>query len=166
MVYLELPQRTQRRGMKGWVCQMFLEVDSCQPILQKVLCLCGIAAETWLRIPRKRTGEDHTIIINIISIKNWTTFNAHFSKLIFIDGHLLSLLLFIKINSGTNKEKQINNVYIYTDFFTIYWLAISIIASYLKCTTSYNASIVIVYRCLLRVYFYYLWKSDTLLHPL
>ena len=42
----------------------------CQPILQKVLCLCGIAAETWLRIPRKRTGEDHTIIINTIFIKN------------------------------------------------------------------------------------------------
>ena len=38
--------------------------------LAKVLCLCGIAAETWLRIPRKRTGEDHTIIINIIFIKN------------------------------------------------------------------------------------------------
>ena len=42
----------------------------CQPILQKVFCLCGIAAETWLRIPRKRTGEDHTIIINTIFIKN------------------------------------------------------------------------------------------------
>ena len=24
---------------------------------------CGIAAETWLRIPRKRTGEEHTIIM-------------------------------------------------------------------------------------------------------
>ena len=24
---------------------------------------CGIAAETWLRIPRKITGEDHTIIM-------------------------------------------------------------------------------------------------------
>ena len=45
---------------------------------------CGIAAETWLRIPRKRTGEDHTliiitmmmmmiIIIIIIAIDNLTT---------------------------------------------------------------------------------------------
>ena len=24
---------------------------------------CGIAAETWLRIPRKRPGEDHTTIM-------------------------------------------------------------------------------------------------------
>ena len=24
---------------------------------------CGIGAETWLRIPRKRTGEEHTIIM-------------------------------------------------------------------------------------------------------
>ena len=48
---------------------MFLEVDSCQPICQKVSCLCGIAAETWLRIPRKRTGEDHKIITNTIYLK-------------------------------------------------------------------------------------------------
>ena len=45
---------------------MFLEVDSCQPVLQKVLCLCGIAAETWLRNTRERTGEDHKIITNTI----------------------------------------------------------------------------------------------------
>ena len=33
-------------------------------ILLTVLCLsCGIAAETRLRIPRKRPGEDHTIIM-------------------------------------------------------------------------------------------------------
>jgi len=29
---------------------------------------CGIAASTWLRIPRKRTGEDHNMIIIITTI--------------------------------------------------------------------------------------------------
>jgi len=39
----------------------------CPYLAESVMSLsCGISAETWLRIPRKRTGEDHTtIIINL-----------------------------------------------------------------------------------------------------
>ena len=36
----------------------------CPYLAYSVMSLsCGIAAETWLRIPRKRPGEDHTIIM-------------------------------------------------------------------------------------------------------
>ena len=38
----------------------------CPYLAESVMSLsCRISAETWLRIPRKRTGEDHTIIIII-----------------------------------------------------------------------------------------------------
>ena len=36
----------------------------CPYLVKSLMSLSrGIAAETWLRIPRKKTGEDHTLII-------------------------------------------------------------------------------------------------------
>ena len=36
----------------------------CPYLAESVMSLsCGIAAKTWLRIPRKIAGEDHTIIM-------------------------------------------------------------------------------------------------------
>ena len=40
---------------------------------------CGIAAETWLRIPRKITGEDHTIIMVMTSLPLERVFQCLFT---------------------------------------------------------------------------------------
>ena len=91
--------------MKGWVCQMFLEVDSCQPILQKVLSLwycCWDMAENSQK-KNWRGSQNNNKYNNYLKIEQLSMLTS--ANYFEIDDHLLSLLLFIKINSGTNKEK-------------------------------------------------------------
>ena len=65
-----------------------------------------------------------------------------------IDGHLLSSLLFIKINSGTKKENanKINNVYIYRFLY------------YLLARSFKNSQLSKVYHLLQGLHYYCLWK--------
>ena len=52
-------------------------------ILQKVSLSCWIDAEKWLRIAKKRTGKDHTIIINIYGLlENPNIYLISYAKLI------------------------------------------------------------------------------------